>query len=102
MLVSDPDGDLTTLATDVYLDQTIDGFVDDSTLMFAPILLEVDAGPCEATEVGLQLQLGIPPEAALEYGADLEVGIIISDAKGNPSAMGIGSGCLPNEDGSDC
>jgi len=100
--VTDADGDLTLISTTIYVDQTVDGVVDDSTSLYEPSTGEIDAAPCEANAVQLQLQLPIPAEAGLDYGAELEVGIVVADSKGNRSDMGIGAGCVPNEDGSDC
>jgi|GEM_PF-2421989 len=102
LTLADADGDLTELTTEIFLDQEVDGTVDDSDSPFQPSSGTVDAAACEATDVVLSLALPFPADAGLEYGTELELGFIVSDAQGNRSNLGIGAGCLPNADGSDC
>lgn len=84
--VSDSDGDLTYYTKQLWWDTTIDGVVDPSgsPLESQKTLSET---PCSTSQADLGLILcitGAPP-----YSTEVEFGVVVFDADGNPSNNGV-------------
>ena len=98
--VSDEDGDFHQYSMQIYYDEELDESIDTSDSNFSPISSSVEADECEAfsAQVGVTLYLtGSDPD----YDTTYEWGVVVEDAAGLESDVGIVQCITPQSDGTD-
>lgn len=96
---TDPDGDLTFYEYRLWWDTEVDDHVDTSG-SYLDVVKTLSDGDCDVPSANLAMILcitGNPP-----YSADVEFGVVIYDAEGNPSHGGeatVASFTTPDADG---
>lgn len=97
----DADGNLDVVTMEIWWDETPDGEVDTSLTAsgektWTP---RQESEPCNETEetIGLYLQVG----GSIPYDTEMDFAVRITDAEGEASNVGVGTGVTPTETGDD-